>query len=124
LLPDGDGKVLVAGGTTGSGSAVASAELYNPATGKWTLTGAMNTARDGQDATLLAGGDVLVTAGVGGISGLFAEVYTPATGGWSAATGGLAACTTVSACRIGSSATLLGDGEQLVCAGRHQQAAW
>jgi hypothetical protein len=61
-----NGKVLVAGGVTGSGSAVASAELYNPATGTWAITGAMNTARDGQDANLLPGGDVLVTAGVGG----------------------------------------------------------
>src|SRR5450755_113716 len=112
-----NGNVLVAGGVTGSGSAVASAELYNPATGKWSLTGAMNTARSGQDATLLPGGDVLVTAGVGGISGLFAELYNPATGQWSAATGGLAACTITSACRIGSSATLLGDGEVLVAGG-------
>jgi hypothetical protein len=58
-----------------------------------------------------------VTAGVGGISGLFAEFYDPATGQWSAATGGLAACSSIRACRFGSSATLLGDGEVLVAGG-------
>jgi hypothetical protein len=77
----------------------------------------MSTARDGQDATLLPDGSVLVTAGVGGTAGLFGELYTPATGRWSAATGGLAACTITSACRIGSSATLLGDGDVLVAGG-------
>src|ERR1017187_1665309 len=41
----------------------------------------------------------------------------PAAGQWSAATGGLAACTLIRACRIGSSATLLGSGEVLVAGG-------
>lgn len=45
LLPDG--KVLVAGGGRddfGAG-ALSSAELYNPATGKWTATSSMKTPR-------------------------------------------------------------------------------
>jgi hypothetical protein len=64
--------VLVAGGFS------ATAELYNPATGKFTQTGSMNTARQNQDATLLPDGDVLVTAGVTS-AGLFSELYHPAT---------------------------------------------
>ena len=36
--------VLVAGGI-GNGGYLSSAELYNPATGKWTLTGPLHTAR-------------------------------------------------------------------------------
>ena len=39
-----NGKVLVAGGSPANGSAItlSSAELYDPATGMWTSTGAMN----------------------------------------------------------------------------------
>jgi hypothetical protein len=67
LLPNG--QVLVAGGITpGSGGApLASAELYNPATGKWSVTGSMTTGRAGHTATLLpASGVVMVTGGCTG----------------------------------------------------------
>jgi hypothetical protein len=37
-----DGKVLVVGGTTLYGGVLASAELYDPATGTWTVTGSLN----------------------------------------------------------------------------------
>ena len=56
LLPNG--KVLVAGGY------IASAELYDPASGTWTNTGSMSTARAGHTATLLPNGKVLVAGGV------------------------------------------------------------
>src|SRR5947207_7738600 len=58
LLPNG--RVLVASGA-GAG---ASAELYNPATGMWTVTGSMATARLEHTATLLPNAQVLV-AGAG-----------------------------------------------------------
>src|SRR5450759_3444704 len=60
LLPDG--KVLVAGGTVGTGL-LASAELYDPSSGAWTATGTMPTPRQGHTATLLPDGKVLVTGG-------------------------------------------------------------
>jgi galactose oxidase-like protein len=116
LLPNG--QVLAAGVGGASGP---SAELYNPATGGWTVTGAMITPTDAHTATLLPNGQVLVTGGgtsgcaYGGISA--AELYNPATGTWSPASGGLAACTTARACRAGSAATLLGDGDVLVTGG-------
>jgi hypothetical protein len=112
----GNGQVLVAGGDNTAGAILNSAELYNPATGKWTLTGSMSTPRNGQEATLLPDGDVLVTAGVE-TSGSFSEFYTPATGQWSPATGGLSACTLAADCRFDSSATLLGTGNVLVAGG-------
>jgi len=105
-----NGQVLVAGGFT------ATAELYNPATGRFTRTGSMTTARQSQDATLLPDGDVLITAGVSS-AGPFSELYHPAAGQWSDASGGLSACSSVRACRFGSTATLLGTGNVLVAGG-------
>src|SRR5215831_7747216 len=60
-----NGKVLVAGGATGDfgGGEVASAELYDPATGAWTFTGSMSFARSAHTATLLRNGQVLVAGG-------------------------------------------------------------
>ena len=87
LLPTG--KVLVAGGYNNEGD-VASAELYDPATGTWTETGSLTTARDSHTATLLPNGKVLVAAGFGNSGWLSsAEVYDPASGTWTA-TGSLA----------------------------------
>jgi hypothetical protein len=73
LLPNG--QVLVAGGF-GSAGFLASAELYNPATGTWAATRSMTDARFFHTATLLQNGEVLVAGGQG--TGLFAEaeLYT------------------------------------------------
>jgi hypothetical protein len=62
------GKVLAAGGidrcdvSTGY-KTLASAELYDPSTGKFTPTGSMGTARVGAHAVLLGTGQVLVVGG-------------------------------------------------------------
>jgi WD40 repeat protein len=106
-----NGKVLVAGGYNGS-SQLASAELYDPASGTWTATGSLATARLSHTATLLPNGKVLV---VGGISGLYfssasAELYDPASGIWTP-TGSLATA------RRGHTATLLPNGKVLVAGG-------
>jgi galactose oxidase-like protein/Kelch motif protein len=81
-----DGRVLVVGG----GAAVAgaddrtSAELYDPATGRWASTGSMATPRIDSSATLLADGKVLVAGGSGNTgTPTSAELYDPVTGTWS-----------------------------------------
>jgi len=53
-----NGMVLVAGGYNDN-SALASAELYDPASRTWIVTGSLNTARGAHTATLLQNGMVL-----------------------------------------------------------------
>jgi hypothetical protein len=80
-----NGNVLVAGGMTGlasNPSTTATAMVYNPATNAWTATGAMNTNRGQQTATLLNSGQVLVAGGISfhahrATELASAELYTP-----------------------------------------------
>ncbi len=81
-----DGKVLIAGGAT-LGATIKSAELYDPATGKFTPTGAMKATRARHSATLIGSGplagNVLIAGGTSDESGgdvATAELYDPTTG--------------------------------------------
>jgi uncharacterized delta-60 repeat protein len=112
LLPNG--KVLIAGGSTGDGRTNA-AELYNPATGTWTPTGSLKTSRSGHTATLLPNGKVLVAGGaIGNLASASylssAELYDPATETWTP-TGAMHAK------RSSPSMTLLKTGKVLVAGG-------
>jgi hypothetical protein len=63
LLPSG--KVFIAGGgpEVQLYSIFASAELYDPGAGTFTLAGSMSVAREDHTATLLPNGKVLITGG-------------------------------------------------------------
>ena len=77
LLPNG--RVLVVGGFT-----TPTAELFNPATGAFALTGAPTALLDDQGvtATLLPNGRVLAVGGWGAPGA--STLYDPATGAWTA----------------------------------------
>jgi hypothetical protein len=104
-----NGKVLVTGGFNETAPhALDSAELYDPVTGRWTVTGNLSVRRRGHTATLLPNGKVLLAAGNFGAD--TAELYDPATERWSA-TGSL------SVARSEHTATLLPGGKVLVSGG-------
>jgi hypothetical protein len=110
-----NGKVLIAGGVNAfgvSGSVLASAELYDPASGKFTPTGSMTTPSLEPAAVLLASGKVLICGGYDafGDTQASAELYDPSTGTFTA-TGNMIVS------REDHSATLLPDGKVLVVGG-------
>ena len=75
LLPNG--HVLGVGGQTGpigSPTALASAEIYDPASGTWRATGSLSVPRTNLQPVLLADGRVLVA---GGNPAPSAELFTP-----------------------------------------------
>lgn len=121
-----NGHVLVAGGAHRADrlcfGGISSAEIYDPATGVFSYTGAMFALRYAHTATRLTNGEVLVTGGFG--SGYdcedrgepaqsSAELYDPASGAFRAAT-------SMTMGRGGHTATLLLNGEVLVTGGGDQ----
>lgn len=94
-----DGRVLIAGGMNRMGSALKSAELFDPKSGKWSSTGSMAAARYNATATLLPDGRVLIAGGASTPEGYAgagqerheeqsldtAELYDPRTGTFSPA---------------------------------------
>ena len=90
LLPNG--FVLVAGGMDKGANFIYSAELYNPSSGKWTMTGSLtNNPRYFYTATLLTNGQALLTASGANYAweltnawAVSKELYDPSSGQWKA----------------------------------------
>jgi N-acetylneuraminic acid mutarotase len=116
----GDGKVLMFGGCCPVSPAppdLASAEVYDPRTGKWTPTGDLITGRaQGGTAALLGDGTVIVAGGdPGGTTDgdpmlASAELYDPTSGTWTATA-------SMNGPRVESAFALLDDGNVLVVGG-------
>ncbi|MGW3285413.1 Kelch repeat-containing protein [Streptomyces sp. NPDC001002] len=115
-----DGRVLVTGGqhvrSARSELTLTTAELFDPETGTWTTTGAMNDARWHHQAVLLGDGRVLAIGGLADIGYAnttalaLCEVYDPVAGTWSPAA-------TTSAPRFAHQAVRLLDGSVLTVGG-------
>jgi WD40 repeat protein len=109
LLPNE--KVLIAGGESkvsavGS-SAAPTAEVYDPTTDTFTVTGPMSTPRSGHTATVLPNGKVLITGGYASGIQRSAELYDPLSGTFTS-TGSMLAP------RTGHVAVLLPNGKVLI----------
>jgi hypothetical protein len=100
----GNGKVLIVG------SGDASAELYDPATNMFAVTGSLNHARTSPTATLLNTGKVLIVGGSTTPNDATTELYDPASETFSF-TGN------TTAVRSGHTATLLLDHSVLIAGG-------
>jgi hypothetical protein len=109
-----DGRVLLTGGVKNVGfrSELASAEIYDPASGTFSATGSMSVPREGHTATLLRDGRVLVVGGSDNGTHTLdtAEVYDPSIGAFSRA-GHL------NQPRVAHVAALLGTGKVLIAGG-------
>jgi hypothetical protein len=100
------------------GNILSSAEVYDPAAGKFSPTGGMNAARFGHTTTLLPNGEILIVGGAdsNGDSLQNAEIYNPATGTFAAA-GNL------NFARANHQATLLDGGKVLITGGDSNHSA-
>lgn len=106
------GQVLVTGGWSYDVASTnsATAELYDPPSGRWRVVGNMTAKRIYHTATLLRSGKVLVTGGVQGLDEAMlasAELYDPGTGQWEVTA-------PMHAARVRHTATLLPNGKVLV----------
>jgi len=104
------GKVLVAGGQNYAAT-LAAADVYDPATNRWSATGSMSTPRLYFVAARLLNGKMMAVGGANpSVILSSAELYDPATGRWSS-TGSM------NVGRIYFTATVLADGRVLAAAG-------
>ncbi len=107
-----DGRVLVAGGFTNEDDGVSGAELYDPATARFTSLARMTTLRHSHTATRLASGKVLIVGGYGSGSTVLsaAELFDPVTNRFTP-TGSMGTA------RAGHTAVALSDGRILIAGG-------
>jgi hypothetical protein len=120
-----DGRVLVTGGwfpSSTRATMVATTEVFDPATSKWSASGRLHMARHSAPAVTLADGRVLVAGGYMNLDAAITravEVWNPATGAWTL-TGSLPS--TYGAVWPGATMVALADGSALLIGGTNNAA--
>ena len=121
---------MIVGGDTGDRARddawfgpLASAEIWDPATGRFTATGSMARIRHLHTATLLPDGRVLIIGGAGARSATFVDTGIARTEIWDPTTGSFDDSTSLAAGRVNASAVLLPDGRVLVLGGSSKVVA-
>src|SRR5207249_2969423 len=112
VLPNG--KVLVVGGRDATGAQLATAEIYDPATGVFTATGSMSVPRQEFTATLLPNGKVLIA---GGAKWSFPTTFYASAETYDAATGTFTPTGAMNSPHVDHTATLLPNGKVLLASG-------
>jgi hypothetical protein len=114
-----NGKILITGGFRYTGTVVLenTAEIYDPVSGKFTLTGAMRTPRMWHSATLLADGRVLVAGGFATPVADRPLEAIPTAEIWNPVDGVFTVTGSLPAGRGKHTATRLGDGRVLIAGG-------
>jgi hypothetical protein len=117
-----NGKVLITGGNEFNGyptwlPATQTAELYDPASRSFAITGPMQAARTEHTATLLADGRVLIAGSSTSVEALAStEIYDPTAGSFVAAA-------SLASPRSNHTATMLSSGKVLIVGGENGEVA-
>jgi hypothetical protein len=117
-----DGRILITGGTSTTGTVTSSCEIFDPVTNTFSAAASMGVARAGHAATALLNGKVLVTGGTSTFAGTAigailnassngGEVYDPVTNTWAPVSNAMASK------RFVHTQTRLADGRVLVVSG-------
>jgi streptogramin lyase len=107
-----DGRVLVIGGVSTANQPLATAEVYDPASGTWAMTGTLPSPRKDHRATMLLDGSVLVVGGAPASLSTLVR-YLPQTGTFSE--------TSQKLFNANHAQALLPGGDVLVAAGTAEQ---
>lgn len=112
-----DGRVLFVGGTNG-GFARNTAEIYDPATGTFTLTGQMIARRGWPSVAALSDGRAIVFGGTGGADPTSSYLYTIEI--WDPATGTFSQAGQLPGIHVGGPAFQLPNGHILLTTGGYE----
>ncbi len=122
VSPLPDGRVLIVGGKDLTSGVYGGAEVFDPATGHWTVTGRPSTNRAAHRAVLLSDGRTLIAGGVDRNSRPlpYAEIYDATTGEFTPLLGTLGLSSTVSvpvAVPLANGAALFTGGREVTTQG-------